>query len=392
MPMVVFWWLGAATMLHAQQPNVHYWHQGVMPPGAIGSRQLQRGGPLPGFFQPVEIKVPQGALISLAVDSQFDQPRPGSRKAGMLIGSVYRMRVTNIRLAEGAEVFPTVEVIDRLYAPPGQERRFPIPIDITEEDLKLAIDGKFVTRVIYLEDPRNALPARELDKSQNWFEAAPGQDPLAVADGLGRPVAILRLGARLPDQGSDPFFFFGSPPLEDFPPEPPAVSKQSKVGAAAKAAKPAKASAAVDTGTLATPPTQRAVKEAAMPSKPNAGLTDMMPSRPGPKGVYVRAAEKLPDELAPQEAITSDGPNGGPAIAVRRAETPRVGAVDQLQSQPEPVQPPPNHEPSHRETPATPRVNILPPPPDTVPSAQHGPIQNQSSHDNEAASEGLRAS
>jgi hypothetical protein len=242
MSIVVLWWLGAAAMLHAQQPNVHYWHQGVMPPGAIGSRQLQRGGPLPGFFQPVEIKVPQGAMISLAADNQFDQPRSGSRKAGMLIGSVYRMRVTNIRHAEGAEVFPTVEVIDRLYAPVGQETRFAIPVDITEEDLKLALDGKFVTRVIYLENPRNALPAREISKSQAWFEAAPGQDPLAVADGLGRPVAILRLGARLPDQGADPFFFFGSPPLVAIAADPAAAMREPvapKESVAPKSKKPA---------------------------------------------------------------------------------------------------------------------------------------------------------
>ena len=41
------------------------------------------------------------------------------RKAGLLIGSVYRLRVTSIPLAEGLEVFPTIEVIDRLYAPLG---------------------------------------------------------------------------------------------------------------------------------------------------------------------------------------------------------------------------------------------------------------------------------
>ena len=193
--MLVLWWLGVATALPAQQPPVHYFHQGVMPPGAIGSQQLQRGGPLPGFFQPVEIKAPPGALISLAVANQFDEPQPAPRKAGFLIGAVYRLRVTNIRLAEGLEVFPTIEVIDRLYAPADQQRRFAIPVDITEDDLKLAIDGKFVTRVIYLEDPRHALPARDNPQAQNWFEAAPGQDPLAVADGLGRPVAILRLGA-----------------------------------------------------------------------------------------------------------------------------------------------------------------------------------------------------
>ena len=204
---------GTTTVLVAQQPPVHYLHQGIMPPGASGGRQLQRGGPLPGFFQPVEIKAPPGALVSLAVAGQFDESQPAPRKVGFLIGAVYRLRVTNIRLAEGLEVFPTIEIVDRLYAPVGQERRFAIPIDITEEDLKLAIDGKFVTRVIYLEDPRQALPARDNPRAQSWFEVAPGQDPLAVADGLGRPVAILRLGARLPDQGDNVGFFYGSPPF-----------------------------------------------------------------------------------------------------------------------------------------------------------------------------------
>lgn len=206
-------WLGAAATLFAQQPNVHYLHHGVMPPGAIGSQRLQRGGPLSGFYQPVEIKAPSGVLISLAVGNQFDQSAQAPRKAGMLIGAVYRLRVTDIPQAAGMEVFPTIEVIDRTYAPLGQEVRFAIPVELTEADLKLAIAGKFVTRVIYLEDPRHATPAQGDLPGQNWFEAAPGQDPLAVADGLGRPVAILRMGARLPDRGMDAFFFFGSPPF-----------------------------------------------------------------------------------------------------------------------------------------------------------------------------------
>lgn len=246
-------WLCPATMSLAQQPGVHYLHQGIMPPGAIGSRQLQRGGPLPGYFQPVEIKVPQGSMVSLAVENYFDQSRSNSRKAGMLIGAVYRLRVTNIRLAEGAEVFPTIEVIDRLYAPVGQERRFAIPIDITEDDLKLAIAGKFVTRVIYLEDSRNALPARDNPQAQNWFETAPGQDPLAVADGLGRPVAILRLGARLPDQGADPTFFYGSPPFVDYPAERIIPTKEP---APLKKNAPAKKSAVPKVQVLPPPPPQ----------------------------------------------------------------------------------------------------------------------------------------
>ena len=176
--LMLFGTLGLAAMLRAQQPPVHYWHQGVMPPGAIGSRQLMRGGPLPGFFQPVEIKAPSGALISLAADGQFDEPGQGSRKVGLLIGSVYRLRVTGIRLAAGLEVFPTVEIIDRTYAPIGMELRFPIPIELSQEDLRLALEGKFVTRVIYLENPRNALPVRRKSASAGMVRCQTGPGSL----------------------------------------------------------------------------------------------------------------------------------------------------------------------------------------------------------------------
>jgi hypothetical protein len=218
--MVVLWCLAAASALLAQEPRVHYLHQGVMPPGAIGSRQLQRGGPLPGYFQPVEIKAPAGALVSLAVAGQFDEPQKVPLRVGLLIGQVYRLRVISIRLREGLEVFPTIEVIDRLYPPPRGQRRFAIPVELSQEDLELALQGKFVTRVVYLEDPSRALPVQENAQVQNWFEAGPGRDPLAMADQLGRPVAILRLGGRLPEEADGPEmdFLFGCPPFVKYRP------------------------------------------------------------------------------------------------------------------------------------------------------------------------------
>ena len=224
---------------------MHYLHQGVMPPGAIGSRQLQRGGPLPGFFQPVEIKAPPGALVSLAVDGRFDQPQPAPRKAGMLIGAVYRLRVTNTTWPKERGSLSDHRGHRSALRRRRAAGRFAIPVEITEDDLRLAADGKFVTRVIYLEDPRQALPAREDPQSKNWFEAAPGQDPLAVADGLGRPVAILRLGGRLPEPGRRPnaTFFYGSPPFVALPlgagvrlcpeePLPPETMRQAAVAEA----------------------------------------------------------------------------------------------------------------------------------------------------------------
>lgn len=224
----------------AQEPAVHYWHHGVMPPGAIGSRQLQRGGPLAGFFQPVEIKAPSGVSISLAVENQFGPPQEAPRRVGLLIGSVYRLRVTNIPLpqAQGMEIFPTIEIIDRTYAPTDQQVRFAVPIELAQQDIELAMQGKFVTRVIYLEDPHNVLPTRS-ENGQSWFEVATGRDPLAVADELGRPVAIVRLGGRVPDQGQDPNFYFGSPPWVAYPPRTAAQAKPIRETAQARPAAPA---------------------------------------------------------------------------------------------------------------------------------------------------------
>ena len=122
---------------------------------------------------------------------------------GLQIGPVYRLQVTDIPNNPGVEIFPTVEVIDRLYPPPGLALRFPIPIELTQDELELAARGMFVTRVIYVEDPSIALPIRQTkDGEQPWIEAPPGEDPLVAADGLGRPVAILRIGGRVPNEAA----------------------------------------------------------------------------------------------------------------------------------------------------------------------------------------------
>jgi len=233
---VAGWAALAAAVAVAEDAPVHYLHAGAMPPGAIGSQQLLRGGPLPGYFQPVEVKAPQGAMISMAANGAFQQPEQGIVTAGMLIGAVYRLRVTNIPLQEGLEVFPTIEVVDRLYPPVGSEGRFPIPIQLTQEELELALAGKFVTRVIYLEDPLCALPVAEDPDRQSYFEAAAHDNPLEVADRLGRPMAILRMGGRLPDaEGPDATFLYGSPPWIRF--RQPAIERAA-VPPPARPAKP----------------------------------------------------------------------------------------------------------------------------------------------------------
>jgi len=209
---MVCWSVLVAPLAHAQNPGVHYQHQGILPPGAIGRMRLQQGGPLSGYYQPVKIRTPDGVLIAPAARGTFLQPQDEALLMGLHIGSVYRFKVTRIPKYEGFEVYPSLEVIDRLYPPSGQKWRFPIPIDITQSELELAINGKYVTRVIYLENPNNALPLRQNPDEIQWFEASPSENPLEVADRLGRPVAILRIGGRLPgSEGASDAFLFGSP-------------------------------------------------------------------------------------------------------------------------------------------------------------------------------------
>lgn len=177
-----------------------------MPPGAIGNLRLVRGGPLSGYFQPVRIRAPEGARISLAEEGGACNVVEGSLLVGMQIGPVYRLQVSGFSPQTGLEVYPTVEVIDRLYPPPGLALRYPIPIELTREELQMAADGVFVTRVIYVENPNQAVPIdSSQDDHQQWVEAPHGADPLAVADEMGRPVAILRIGARVPSASASTF-------------------------------------------------------------------------------------------------------------------------------------------------------------------------------------------
>ena len=204
----------------------HFMDNGDAPPGWIGQMQLQRGGPRPGYYQPVKVMGPKGSTIALAEEGGFPVATKNVAMAGMLIGQVYRLKVTGIEFHQGEEVFPSVEVIDRLYPPPGQAPRFPIPIELTSEELEMALEGKYVTRVIYIEEPKTALPRRE-EPQQRYYEVAPGDDPLHEADRLGRPVAILRMGSRTATpEVVDGKFVYLNPPYVKYEEPPPRVHRR----------------------------------------------------------------------------------------------------------------------------------------------------------------------
>ena len=203
----------------AQEPSLlhdrHFRDSGLHPPGQVGQGFLSRGGPIPGYFQPIEVRAPQGTQLAFVANGQFGPSLLAPTKAGMLIGAVYRMKITHIPDLEGVEVFPSIEVINRIYPPRGLEAKFAIPIHLSQREIEMAVQGFFVTRVIYLEDPTNPIPTDESIVRQRTLDIRYTEDPLHVADKLGRPVAILRIGSRSPQLNAQTNrFMFSSPPIQ----------------------------------------------------------------------------------------------------------------------------------------------------------------------------------
>ena len=184
----------------------------------LAPRNCNEAGPCPATFNRSKFVPRRVAAVSIADEGQFCEPanRAGeSRSADRrgLSAASDRHSQTN-----GEEVYPTIELINRLYPPVGEELRFPVPIELTQEDLELALAGKFITRIIYLEDPRAAYARQEDPNFQYTVPAGPKDDPLVMADRLGRPMAILRIGGRVPVdvENPDPDFLYHSPALLRF--------------------------------------------------------------------------------------------------------------------------------------------------------------------------------
>ena len=194
------------------QQGRHRVLSGDAPPGYIGQARSNGRGPIAGYFQPVAFSGPEGTQFSLAQTVAFNA---GSEllQAGLMIGSVYRFRITHMPQFEGAELYPTIEVIDRTYPPPGLATRYPIRVHLDHEDFREALNGRLVTRVIYLEDPQTATPIVQDKDTIRPLDIRENQDALEVADRYGRPVAIVRIGSMAPPRSPElmPQFFFGFP-------------------------------------------------------------------------------------------------------------------------------------------------------------------------------------
>src|SRR5262245_11659422 len=108
--------------------------------------------------QPIRVELPgEGGLVSFYSGPDGEHSTyPAPAMAAVHLGAVYRLKLSEMPEFPGVELYPTVEMIDRLHPPRGRELDFPVPIAFTDEEIRLALEGRLVTKVMYLEQPDRA--------------------------------------------------------------------------------------------------------------------------------------------------------------------------------------------------------------------------------------------
>lgn len=162
------------------------------------------------WLQPIRIEVPGGAKVS--VYSGSSEPTETAASPALVAvnpGHTYRLRLADMPEFPDVELYPSIEILDRLHPPAGEEFRYPIPIPFSARDIAHALEGRLVTRVIYLEQPQLA---QQLDPLHRVIPQAvhPTENVLQEADRMGRPMVIIRLGSRRPSAQQASTMFFGT--------------------------------------------------------------------------------------------------------------------------------------------------------------------------------------
>ncbi|MDB4637732.1 hypothetical protein OAK91_05370 [Planctomycetaceae bacterium] len=183
----------------------------VAPPAAM----MQRPGPMvdgpgPGVM-PMLSHPPARSFVSKTTQLRFVEPKamqigwrirdgyaesqitaPG--RYNFTQGATYRLKISDVPGREGLTLYPTLQVYPAHPSTDAYLSHNSIPIALTTEDLNQIESNNFVTKVIYLPDPKNQELAIAGVETIVSTRLDPGVDPVAEADRRGTVMVVLRAG------------------------------------------------------------------------------------------------------------------------------------------------------------------------------------------------------
>ncbi len=175
----------------------------LLPQGGLGGSDLSGGRRFATTTSQLFFVEPDGMQIGWQVtggtqaeptylDSQLVVPARYNFNQGF----IYRLKLTNIEGFEGRTLYPSIEVAPSAPETDAYLTHNPIPVVFTDEDFnQVLVGGNFVTKVIYLPEPKYQELAIAGIETLVSTRLEPGIDPILEADRRGTILLIVRLGA-----------------------------------------------------------------------------------------------------------------------------------------------------------------------------------------------------
>jgi hypothetical protein len=236
--------------------------------GGAGGRRFPNVRSQVFFVEPADMQIgwqtTAGGAERVYLPAQLSVPA----RYNFLQGYIYRLKISNITGRPNLTLYPSIEIAPSTLATDAYLTHNPIPCVFTEEDFDQVTAGNFVTKVIYLPDPKYQELAISGVETLVSTRLEPGVDPILEADRRGTILMIIRVGAidlEMPTGGVSGMVP-GILPAETIPsvpvdttapvttPAPPAPA--GEVPAQPPAPEPAPAPAPADAPAPATPPTE----------------------------------------------------------------------------------------------------------------------------------------
>jgi hypothetical protein len=194
--------------------------------GACGHNLAAMGegasaGPMPGQnLMPrftsgrtqVRFTRPTGMKIGWSSGGVFTSPQlEAPARYNFQQAQIYRLKLTDIVNRPGMELYPTLEVYPGNAKVDAYLAHNAVPIEFTDEDFDQVAGGNFVSKVIYLPDPKFQELAIAGVETLVSTRLDPGIDPVQEASRRGAILAVLRIGSVDLEMSHSPELFQPAP-------------------------------------------------------------------------------------------------------------------------------------------------------------------------------------
>ncbi|MCE9533923.1 MAG: DUF11 domain-containing protein [Planctomycetes bacterium] len=160
-------------------------------------------GPIPAAFTHIRVLAPEGSRTTWYPGTSWAVSTRNVDPVALRPGYCYRFELANIGERKKDVIWPSIEVRGTLIPQPQMNvADHPIRIVFTEDDIERILEGRFITRFYYLEDPHRAINGTQLPGIPIEINTPNEAEALKEARSRGRLLIIVRAGERLwtPDE------------------------------------------------------------------------------------------------------------------------------------------------------------------------------------------------